>query len=129
MKKTRRIQITAFRRHVTVYSGNERSEDANDPSPSSAESWQWIDASDQPPIDLAGNAILDTTRVDKVDFPGKAFRESEVNSSIASKNLGLRQRRLCRKLRSLGLSIRNLKTSLNPLREKQIKDKGQRTSI
>jgi hypothetical protein len=111
MKKTRRIEITTFRRQVTVYSGDERSEDASGPSPSVAESWQSIDASDRPTIDLGEicNATLDTTRVDKVGFPGKAFRESEGNSRIAAEKFGLKQSGLYRKLRSLGLSIRNLK--------------------
>jgi Response regulator containing CheY-like receiver, AAA-type ATPase, and DNA-binding domains len=111
MKKTRRIEITAFRRRVTVYTGNERSNDANGPSPSGAESWQSIEPSDRPTIDLGAicNATLDTTRVDKVCFPGKASRESEGNSSIAAEKFGLKRSGLYKKLRSLGLSIRNLK--------------------
>lgn len=114
MKKTRRIEITAFRRQVTVYSADERSEADNGRSPSGAEIWQSIDVSDRPTIDLGEicKATLDTTRIDKVGFPRKAFPESEGNSSIAVEKLGAKQHRLYRKLRSLGLSIRNLKHHL-----------------
>jgi hypothetical protein len=52
LKRTRRIEITAFRRQVTIYSGDEHRIDANDPSPSRAESWPNIEANDRRTIDL-----------------------------------------------------------------------------
>ena len=103
MKKTRRIEITAFRRQVIVYSADESSEAANGRSPSGAESFRSIDVSDRPTIDLGEicKVTLDTSRIDKVGFPG-----------IAAEKLGVKQHRLYRKLRSVGLSIRNLKHHL-----------------
>jgi DNA-binding NtrC family response regulator len=123
LKKTRRIEITAFRRQVTIYSGDEHRIDANDPSPSRDESRPNIDAADRLTIDLGErrDASLDDARAGELVLLAEALIESEGKTSVAAQKLGVNRSSFYSKLRSLGLSITNVKTSLNLFREKRVK--------
>ena len=126
MKKTRRIEITAFRRQVTIYSGDEHCVDATDPSPSRDESRPNIDAADRLTIDLGErrDASLDDARAGELASLVEALLESGGKTSVAARHLGLSRSTFYSKLRSLGLSITNVKTSLNLFREKRVKDES-----
>jgi transcriptional regulator with GAF, ATPase, and Fis domain len=115
LKKTRRIEITAFRRQVTIYSADEHCVDANDLLPSRDESRPNIDAADRLTIDLGErrDASLDDARAGELASLVEALLESGGKTSVAARRLSLSQSGFHSKLRSLGLSMRNLITDLN----------------
>ena len=115
MKRTRRVEITAFRRQVTIYCGDEHRIDAHDPSPSRDESRPNIDATDRLMIDLGEgrDAILDAARAGELSLLAEAVIESGGNTSVAVRRLGLSRGSFYSQLRKLGLSLRQLKARLN----------------
>ena len=117
MKKTRRIEITAFRRQVTIYSGDEHWKNANDLSPSCDESRPNTDGSDLT-IDLGVgcDATLNAARAGELVLLAEALIESEGKTSVAAKKLGLSRSTIYSKLRRLGLPLRQLKARLNVIR-------------
>ncbi|HAF25269.1 MAG TPA: hypothetical protein DCK93_20575 [Blastocatellia bacterium] len=110
-----RIEITAFRRQVTIYSGEEPCTDANDLSPSRDESRPNTDGTDRLTIDLGEgcDASLNAARAGELALLAEALLESEGQTSVAARRLSLSQSGFHSKLRSLGLSMRNLITDLN----------------
>ena len=118
MKKTRRIEITAFRRQVTIYSGDEHWKNANDLSPSRDESRPNTDGTDRLTIDLGVDcdAALNAARAGELVLFAEALMESEGKTSVAAKKLGLSRSSFYWKLRRLGLPLRQLKARLNVIR-------------
>jgi transcriptional regulator of acetoin/glycerol metabolism len=114
LKRTRRIEITAFRRQVTIYSGDEYRINANDPSPSRDESRPNIEANDRRTIDLGEgcDATLDAARAGELSLLTEALIESEGNTSVAARRLGFSRGSFYSQLRKLGLSLRQLKARL-----------------
>ena len=114
MNKRRRIEITAFRRQVTIYSGNEQWKNANDPLPSRDESRPNIDPTDRLMIDFGEgcDATLDAARAGELSLLAEALIESEGNTSVAARRLGLNRSSFYSQLRKLGLSLRQLKARL-----------------
>jgi DNA-binding NtrC family response regulator len=115
LKKTRRIEITAFRRQVTIYSGDEHWKNANDLSPSRDESRPNTDGTDRLTVELGVgcDAALNAARAGELALLAEALLESEGQTSVAARRLSLSQSGFHSKLRSLGLSMRNLITDLN----------------
>lgn len=118
LKKTRRIEITAFRRTTRVFADGSDVRAGDQPAPSidvtsSSEerSAQFIDT------DLL-EAILssDDARSRELTKLIEALVISGGDSARAAQQVGLSRNRFYSKLRSLGLSIRNLRTNLNLLR-------------
>jgi DNA-binding NtrC family response regulator len=126
LKKTRRIEITAFHRQVTIYSGDKHCVDATDLLPSRDESRPNIDVADRLTIDLGErrDASLDDARAGELPSLVEALLESGGKTSVAAQKLGVNRSSFYSKLRSLGLSITNVKTSLNLFREKRVKDES-----
>ena len=125
MKKTRRIEITAFRRTTTVYVDRYGARSSNQSPPrvdvtnsSEERSAQFIDT------DLL-EAMLssDDARSRELTKLIEALVISDGDSARAAQQVGLSRNRFYSKLRSLGLSIRNLKTSLNLLSRERTKDR------
>jgi len=114
LKRTRRIEITAFRRQVTIYSGDEHRIDANEPLPSRAESWPNIEANDRRTIYLGEgrDASLNAARAGELSLLAEALIKSEGNTSVAARGLGLSRGNFYSQLRKLGLSLRQLKARL-----------------
>lgn len=120
MKKTRRIEVTAFTRKTTVFVGEAE-----------------VKLSDQPPrqIDVTRSSDERSARFLETDLVEAIFSSADVEASPkltgliealvisngksagAAGQLGLSHSRFYSKLRSLDLSIRNLKTNLKLLRE------------
>jgi DNA-binding NtrC family response regulator len=115
LKKTRRIEITAFRRQVTIYSADEPCKNANELLPSRDESRPNTDGTDRLTIDLGErcDASLNAARAGELALLAEALLESEGQTSVAARRLSLSQSGFHSKLRSLGLSMRNRITDLN----------------
>ena len=109
MKKTRRIEITAFRRQVTICSDDHDTVDAHASSPACVGLSLNTGTADRQTMDSGEgcHAPLNATRAN-VDLWVKAFRESEGNRS-----------RFYSRLCSLSHLIRSLKTNFNPLPERK----------
>lgn len=117
-----RIEVRAFRRQVTIYPAD-NSCGATNPSASRDESWPISESADRKTIGLGeiGNASLED---DALEFLRKALDEGEGNRIVSAEKGGLNKSGFQSKLRSLALSIRNLKRLLNPLRRSGISDKS-----
>ena len=109
MKKTRRIEITAFRRQVTICSDDHDPVDAHAFSPSCAALSLNTGAANREAMDSGEgcDASLNAVRAN-VELLVKAFRESEGNRS-----------RFYSRLCSLNHLIRSLKTNFKPLPERK----------
>jgi len=109
LKKTRRIEITAFRREVTICSDDHDPVDAHASSQSGA-GWSLNTGTPNRQTLDSGegcDAPLNAARAD-VDLLVNANRESEGNRS-----------RFYSRLCSLSHLIRSLKTNFNPLPERK----------
>ncbi|HCX28395.1 MAG TPA: hypothetical protein DHU55_01275 [Blastocatellia bacterium] len=125
-----RIEITAFRRQVNIYSGDEQWKNANDLLPSRDESRPNTDGTDRLTIDLGEgcDASLNAARADELALLAEALLESEGQTSVAAQKLSLSRSGFYSKLRTLGFSIKNLLTNLNLLNHhraatKRVKEK------
>jgi len=109
LKKTRRIEITAFRRQVTICSDDYDTVDAHASSPSCVGLSLNTGTADRQTIDSGAgcDARLNAARAN-VDLLVKALRESERNRGRFSSRLG-----------SLGHLIRSLKTNFNALSQRK----------
>jgi len=109
LKKTRRIEITAFRHQVTIDSGKQNRTDADSVTPSGVESRRNFAAIDRFTTDLGAvcGAGLGPERAGELVSPGRALIESENGSgtSIAARRNTL----YAKLLRGLGLSLKKLK--------------------
>ena len=117
LKKTRRIEITAFRRRVTIYSGDARPPGASDPWPPGVESSLNVGVDNQLTICLNErcDTSLDTARAGELASLAAAVIESEGKTSGAAHRFGLRCSTFYAKLRSLGLPFKRLRNKLNVL--------------
>jgi hypothetical protein len=115
LKRRRHIEITAFRRQVTIYCGDRQVKNENDVLPSRDESRPNTDGTDRLTIGLGEgcDASLNAAPIDELVLLAEALLESEDKTSVAAQRLSLSQSGFHSKLRSLGLSMRNLITDLN----------------
>ncbi len=111
-KPQRRIEITAFRRRVAVI----RDVNGSEQAPVKRDDEQWsADASLLPArdIDSPGNfATIDPGGSPELLALVEALFKSDGDSTVAAQELHLSRSSFYSKLRKLGLSITNLKTSL-----------------
>jgi len=118
LKKTRRIEITAFRRQVTVYSDDHPRADANNVSPSRNKSWPNIEANDRLSIDIGQDCVasLDAGRAGEWPLLAEALIESEGKRGLAVPRLGIVRTILYSRRRYLGVLLRRLKARINVIR-------------
>jgi DNA-binding NtrC family response regulator len=125
MKKTRRIEITAIRRTTTFSVDAPDARPTDQPLHKGDGTHPWNDGSPRfLETDLA-RAILSSADVNwspELTNLIDALVISDGDSARAASRLGLSRSRFYSKLRSLGLSIKNLRANLNLFR-------GQRTRI
>jgi transcriptional regulator of acetoin/glycerol metabolism len=115
MNKRRRIEITAFRRQVTLDEGVQDRTSSDDPSSHREKRSNDAATTRLTKIDFAASqlAVADVLRSGELASLVKALLESEGNTSVAAKRLGLSRSSFRSQLRKLGLSLRQLKARLN----------------
>jgi transcriptional regulator of acetoin/glycerol metabolism len=115
LRKRRRIEITAFRRQVTVYAGVQDRTRSDDPSSHREKPLNDAGTTRRTKTDFAASQlpVVDVARSGELASLVKALLESEGNTSVAARRLGLSRSSFYSQLRKLGLSLRQLKARLN----------------
>jgi transcriptional regulator of acetoin/glycerol metabolism len=116
MKKRRRIEITAFRRQVTLDVGVQDRTNSDDLSSHREKALNDATTTRLTKIDFTASqpAVADVLRSGELASLVKALLESEGNTSVAARRLGLSRISFYSQLRKLGLSLRQLKVRLKP---------------
>jgi len=119
MKKSqRRISITAFRRQISIYSGEQIPPGAEVHSASSDASLPNDNATPIGTLTLAeGQFTSDLASVDELTLLARTLIQPESDGRVALKQADPCRRSFCSRIQNLGLALRQLKTRLKISRQ------------